>query len=146
MFSFSSSSSSSFTSSLNDGASQFQEYQSDNSTDSLLKERTNRKVVFFIAIHSLLYQDAHFRVEGCVIFGLKLGYAGVIKGTYANLNHYDFPLALMYIQRMVGAVKRRELCFKELGDIVKNWMTFNVSRVIAALGYSDGLDIVLLKE
>lgn len=31
-----------------------------------------------------------------------------------------------------------EFCFKTYGDRVKNWMTFNEPRVIAALGYNDG--------
>ncbi|XP_078170628.1 beta-glucosidase 1-like isoform X2 [Carex rostrata] len=31
-----------------------------------------------------------------------------------------------------------EFCFKTFGDRVKNWMTFNEPRVVAALGYDDG--------
>lgn len=31
-----------------------------------------------------------------------------------------------------------EFCFKTFGDRVKNWMTFNEPRVVAALGYDNG--------
>ncbi|KAJ8430601.1 hypothetical protein Cgig2_021563 [Carnegiea gigantea] len=49
---------------------------------------------------------------------------------YANLYHYDLPLALEQ--------KYKEFCFKTFGDRVKNWMTFNEPRVVAALGYDTG--------
>jgi len=32
-----------------------------------------------------------------------------------------------------------DFCFKTFGDRVKNWMTFNEPRVVAALGYDNGL-------
>ena len=32
-----------------------------------------------------------------------------------------------------------EFCFKTFGDRVKNWMTFNEPRVVAALGYDNGI-------
>ncbi|KAL8151684.1 hypothetical protein V2J09_021492 [Rumex salicifolius] len=66
---------------------------------------------------------------------------------YANLYHYDLPLALE--KKYMGLLSRRvvkdfadyaEFCFKTFGDRVKNWMTFNEPRVIAALGYDNGLD------
>lgn len=31
-----------------------------------------------------------------------------------------------------------DFCFKTFGDRVKNWMTFNEPRVVAALGYDTG--------
>ncbi|KAM7475319.1 hypothetical protein LguiB_022562 [Lonicera macranthoides] len=64
---------------------------------------------------------------------------------YANLNHYDLPLALqeryngwLGCEVIKDFADYAELCFKEFGDRVKNWMTFNEPRVIAALGYDDG--------
>ncbi|GMH05532.1 hypothetical protein Nepgr_007372 [Nepenthes gracilis] len=64
---------------------------------------------------------------------------------YANLYHYDLPLALE--KKYLGLLNRRvvedfanyaDFCFKMFGDRVKNWMTFNEPRVIAALGYDNG--------
>ncbi|XP_043695088.1 beta-glucosidase 44-like [Telopea speciosissima] len=64
---------------------------------------------------------------------------------YANLYHYDLPLALE--QKYGGLLNRQvvkdyanfaEFCFKTFGDRVKNWMTFNEPRVVAALGYDNG--------
>ncbi|XP_043694664.1 beta-glucosidase 44-like [Telopea speciosissima] len=65
---------------------------------------------------------------------------------YANLYHYDLPLALE--QKYGGLLNRQvvedyanyaEFCFKTFGDRVKNWMTFNEPRVVAALGYDNGI-------
>ncbi|VAH43003.1 unnamed protein product [Triticum turgidum subsp. durum] len=65
---------------------------------------------------------------------------------YVNLYHYDLPLALhqQYLgwlsPKIVGAfADYAEFCFKVFGDRVKNWFTFNEPRVIAALGYDNGL-------
>ncbi|WCJ42049.1 beta glucosidase 43 [Euphorbia peplus] len=64
---------------------------------------------------------------------------------YANLYHYDMPLALE--KKYLGLLDERvvedfadyaDFCFKTFGDRVKNWMTFNEPRVIAALGYDNG--------
>ncbi|GJU07262.1 beta-glucosidase 44-like protein [Tanacetum coccineum] len=64
---------------------------------------------------------------------------------YANLNHYDLPLALenKYLGWLSHDVVKdyadyAEFCFKTFGDRVKNWMTFNEPRVVAALGYDNG--------
>ncbi|CAL9116888.1 unnamed protein product [Musa acuminata var. zebrina] len=64
---------------------------------------------------------------------------------YANLYHYDLPEALekkyngLLSRRIVDAYANyAEFCFKTFGDRVKNWMTFNEPRVVAALGYDDG--------
>ncbi|KAJ7970294.1 Beta-glucosidase [Quillaja saponaria] len=64
---------------------------------------------------------------------------------YANLYHYDLPLALE--KRYNGLLSHKvvkdfadyaDFCFKTFGDRVKNWMTFNEPRVVAALGYDNG--------
>ncbi|XP_006644213.1 beta-glucosidase 1 [Oryza brachyantha] len=64
---------------------------------------------------------------------------------YANLYHYDLPEALevqyggLLNRKIVEAfADYAEFCFKTFGDRVKNWMTFNEPRVVAALGYDDG--------
>ncbi|TVU37466.1 hypothetical protein EJB05_10782 [Eragrostis curvula] len=72
---------------------------------------------------------------------------------YANLYHYDLPLALheQYLGwlspkivltvccTMKGGVCRlRRFCFQTFGDRVKNWFTFNEPRCVAALGYDNG--------
>ncbi|KAG0486008.1 hypothetical protein HPP92_008103 [Vanilla planifolia] len=65
---------------------------------------------------------------------------------YANLYHYDLPEALE--QRYNGLLSKNvvtdyanyaEFCFKTFGDRVKNWFTFNEPRVVASLGYDDGI-------
>lgn len=65
---------------------------------------------------------------------------------YATLYHYDLPLALE--KRYSGLLSHRvvkdyvyfaDFCFKTFGDRVKNWMTFNEPRLIAALGYDNGV-------
>ncbi|KAF8399024.1 hypothetical protein HHK36_014890 [Tetracentron sinense] len=64
---------------------------------------------------------------------------------YANLYHYDLPEALE--KKYMGLLSYKvvkdyadfaDFCFKTFGDRVKNWMTFNEPRVVAALGYDDG--------
>ncbi|KAL6175661.1 hypothetical protein ACLB2K_052300 [Fragaria x ananassa] len=66
---------------------------------------------------------------------------------YANLHHYDLPLALE--QEYLGFLSNRvvkdftdyaEFCFKTYGDRVKNWTTFNEPRVVASLGYDNALN------
>ncbi|KAJ6838695.1 beta-glucosidase 1-like [Iris pallida] len=65
---------------------------------------------------------------------------------YANLYHYDLPQALE--EKYNGLLSRQfvkdfadyaEFCFEQFGDRVKNWMTFNEPRVVAALGYDNGI-------
>ncbi|KAL5721993.1 beta-glucosidase [Ranunculus cassubicifolius] len=65
---------------------------------------------------------------------------------YANLYHYDLPEALE--KQYKGLLSRNvvndfadyaDFCFKTFGDRVKNWMTFNEPRVVAALGYDNGI-------
>ncbi|XP_062212153.1 beta-glucosidase 8-like [Phragmites australis] len=64
---------------------------------------------------------------------------------YANLNHYDLPLALQ--KKYQGWLSLKivdifadyaDFCFKTFGDRVKNWFTFNEPRIVAALGYDTG--------
>ncbi|XP_031253392.1 beta-glucosidase 44-like [Pistacia vera] len=66
---------------------------------------------------------------------------------YANLYHYDMPLALQ--EKYNGLLRcdvvkdyadYADFCFKTFGDRVKNWFTFNEPRVIAALGFDNGLN------
>ncbi|KAM0014061.1 putative beta-glucosidase [Helianthus debilis subsp. tardiflorus] len=64
---------------------------------------------------------------------------------YANLNHYDLPLALekKYLgwldhQVVDDFANYADFCFNTFGDRVKNWMTFNEPRVVSALGYDNG--------
>ncbi|XP_048330489.2 beta-glucosidase 44 [Ziziphus jujuba] len=63
----------------------------------------------------------------------------------ACLYHYDLPQALE--ERYLGLLDHKvvndfanyaDFCFKQFGDRVKNWMTFNEPRVTAALGYDNG--------
>uniref|UniRef100_A0A6N2KAI8 Beta-glucosidase n=1 Tax=Salix viminalis TaxID=40686 RepID=A0A6N2KAI8_SALVM len=65
---------------------------------------------------------------------------------YVNLYHYDLPLALekkykglLSYQVVKDFADYADFCFKTFGDRVKNWMTFNEPRVVAALGYDNGL-------
>uniref|UniRef100_A0A0D9V1F0 beta-glucosidase n=1 Tax=Leersia perrieri TaxID=77586 RepID=A0A0D9V1F0_9ORYZ len=64
---------------------------------------------------------------------------------YANLYHYDLPVALevqyggLLNRKVVEAfADYADFCFKTFGDRVKNWFSFNEPRVVAALGYDDG--------
>ncbi|XP_010032630.2 beta-glucosidase 44 [Eucalyptus grandis] len=65
---------------------------------------------------------------------------------YANLYHYDLPEALE--KKYKGLLSPNvvkdfadyaDFCFETFGDRVKNWMTFNEPRVVAALGYDNGI-------
>uniref|UniRef100_A0A0D9X2C9 Uncharacterized protein n=1 Tax=Leersia perrieri TaxID=77586 RepID=A0A0D9X2C9_9ORYZ len=65
---------------------------------------------------------------------------------YANLYHYDLPLALheQYLGWLSPTIvdafaDYAEFCFQTFGDRVKNWFTFNEPRCVAALGYDNGL-------
>ncbi|KAJ3683839.1 hypothetical protein LUZ60_014066 [Juncus effusus] len=64
---------------------------------------------------------------------------------YANLYHYDLPLALHdeYLGWLSPKIIQAyadfaEYCFKTYGDRVKNWFTMNEPRCVAALGYDNG--------
>ncbi|GLJ09637.1 hypothetical protein SUGI_0113180 [Cryptomeria japonica] len=65
---------------------------------------------------------------------------------YANLYHYDLPeglekafKGLLDFKVVEEYARFAEFCFKTFGDRVKNWMTFNEPRVVAALGYDNGI-------
>ncbi|XP_022715621.1 beta-glucosidase 44-like [Durio zibethinus] len=66
---------------------------------------------------------------------------------HANLYHYDLPVALQ--ERYGGFLSKQivkdyadyaEFCFKTFGDRVKNWWTFNEPKVIASLGFDNGIN------
>ncbi|MBA0548239.1 hypothetical protein Golob_019348, partial [Gossypium lobatum] len=66
---------------------------------------------------------------------------------YGNLYHYDLPQALQ--EKYNGFLNRQivedyadyaEFCFKTFGDRVKNWFTFNEPRIVAALGFDNGIN------
>ncbi|ESR45075.1 hypothetical protein CICLE_v10004010mg [Citrus x clementina] len=66
---------------------------------------------------------------------------------YANLYHYDLPLALqdkynglLSCDIVKDYADYADFCFKTFGDRVKNWFTFNEPRVIAALGFDNGIN------
>ncbi|XP_034674054.1 beta-glucosidase 44-like [Vitis riparia] len=86
--------------------------------------------------------------EGVAYYNRLINYMlkkGIIP--YANLYHYDLPLVLQ--EKYNGLLSRRivedfanyaEFCFKTFGDRVKHWTTFNEPRVIAALGFDNGIN------
>ncbi|KAJ9682745.1 hypothetical protein PVL29_018634 [Vitis rotundifolia] len=86
--------------------------------------------------------------EGVAYYNRLINYMlkkGIIP--YANLYHYDLPLVLE--EKYNGLLSRRivedfanyaEFCFKTFGDRVKHWTTFNEPRVIAALGFDNGIN------
>ncbi|XVF71475.1 hypothetical protein PTKIN_Ptkin12aG0040500 [Pterospermum kingtungense] len=66
---------------------------------------------------------------------------------YGNLHHYDLPEALQ--EKYNGFLNRQivedyanyaDFCFKTFGDRVKNWFTFNEPRIMAALGFDNGIN------
>lgn len=64
---------------------------------------------------------------------------------YANLYHYDLPLALheQYLGWLSPNIVEAfadyaDFCFQTFGDRVKDWFTFNEPRCVAALGYDNG--------
>ncbi|XP_066371080.1 beta-glucosidase 8-like [Miscanthus floridulus] len=66
---------------------------------------------------------------------------------YANLNHYDLPLALQKkYQGWLGPkivdifADYADFCFKTFGDRVKNWFTLNEPRIVSFLGYDKGIN------
>ncbi|CAL9750828.1 unnamed protein product [Musa acuminata subsp. burmannicoides] len=97
---------------------------------------------------SRIFPEGEGRVnwKGVAYYNRLINYM-LLRGItpYANLYHYDLPEALekkyngLLSRRIVDAYANyAEFCFKTFGDRVKNWMTFNEPRVVAALGYDDG--------
>ncbi|KAL3719481.1 hypothetical protein ACJRO7_004445 [Eucalyptus globulus] len=112
-------------------------------------------------MHKLNFDAYRFSISWSRIFPNGTGYVNwrgvnyynrlidalIAKGItpYANLYHYDMPLALqlrygglLSINVVKDFADYAEFCFKTFGDRVKNWMTFNEPRVIAALGFDSG--------
>ncbi|GAB4846786.1 Beta-glucosidase 44 [Ancistrocladus abbreviatus] len=97
---------------------------------------------------SRIFPDGTGRVnwEGVAYYNRLINYMlkrGITP--YANLYHYDLPLALE--KKYNGLLSREvmkdyadyaDFCFKMFGDRVKNWITFNEPRCIAAIGYDGG--------
>ncbi|CAM8977077.1 unnamed protein product [Rhodiola kirilowii] len=97
---------------------------------------------------SRIFPDGTGRVnkEGVAYYNRLINYMleqGITP--YANLYHYDLPLALE--KKYGGWLDKKvvkdfadyaDFCFKTYGDRVKDWMTFNEPRVVAALGYDNG--------
>ncbi|KAL4324990.1 hypothetical protein GQ457_11G005070 [Hibiscus cannabinus] len=86
--------------------------------------------------------------EGVAYYNRLIDYM-VKKGItpYGNLNHYDLPLALQqkyggYLNRQIveDYANYAEFCFETFGDRVQNWFTFNEPRIVAALGFDNGLN------
>ncbi|CAO2198347.1 unnamed protein product [Urochloa humidicola] len=74
----------------------------------------------------------------------KVNWKGVAY--YNRLINYMLKIEALEVQ-YGGLLNRKvvkafadyaDFCFKTFGDRVKNWMTFNEPRVVAALGYDDG--------
>ncbi|GAB2301507.1 Beta-glucosidase 44 [Dionaea muscipula] len=98
---------------------------------------------------SRIFPEGSGRVnwEGVAYYNRLIDYM-LKKGItpYANLYHYDLPYGLE--KKYLGLLSHNvvkdfadyaDFCFKTYGDRVKNWMTFNEPRVIAALGYDNGI-------
>ncbi|GAB2278158.1 Beta-glucosidase 44 [Dionaea muscipula] len=98
---------------------------------------------------SRIFPEGSGRVnwEGVAYYNRLIDYL-LKKGItpYANLYHYDLPYGLE--KKYLGLLSHNvvkdfadyaDFCFKTYGDRVKNWMTFNEPRVIAALGYDNGI-------
>ncbi|KAL9266082.1 Beta-glucosidase 44-like protein [Drosera capensis] len=84
--------------------------------------------------------------EGVAYYNRLIDYM-IDKGItpFANLYHYDLPealekkyLGLLSPQVVNDFADYADFCFATFGDRVKNWMTFNEPRVVAALGYDGG--------
>ncbi|XP_031406253.1 beta-glucosidase 44-like isoform X2 [Punica granatum] len=116
--------------------------------DINLMQKLNFDAYRFSISWSRIFPDGTGRVnwKGVAYYNRLINYL-IEKGItpYANLYHYDLPLALE--KKYKGLLSPRvvkdfadyaDFCFKTFGDRVKNWMTFNEPRVVAALGYDNG--------
>ncbi|CAN6292178.1 unnamed protein product [Urochloa humidicola] len=99
---------------------------------------------------SRIFPDGEGKVneEGVQYYNNLIDYM-VKKGVtpYANLNHYDIPLALQ--KKYKGWLGPKivdifadyaDFCFKTFGDRVKNWFTLNEPRIVSFLGYDKGIN------
>ena len=64
-------------------------------------------------------------------------YSGDYVSEQSSLNRLKFDKCLKLCRK--DFADYADFCFKTFGDRVKNWMTFNEPRVVAALGYDNGL-------
>ena len=77
----------------------------------------------------------HSLIDECLKYGIV---------PFITLYHWDLPLALenkggwLHKDTIDAYVDYALLCFKEFGDRVKNFITFNETVVFAALGYLSG--------
>ncbi|KAK9278468.1 hypothetical protein L1049_028033 [Liquidambar formosana] len=113
-----------------------------------IMEKLNFDAYRFSISWSRIFPDGAGKVnwKGVAYYNRLIDYM-LEKGItpYANLYHYDLPEALE--KKYKGLLSRKvvkdfadyaDFCFKTFGDRVKNWMTFNEPRVVAALGYDNG--------
>lgn len=113
-----------------------------------LMKKLNFDAYRFSISWSRIFPDGTGKVnrKGVAYYNRLINYL-LEKGVtpYANLYHYDLPNALE--KRYNGLLSHQvvkdfadyaDFCFKTFGDRVKNWMTFNEPRVVAALGYDNG--------
>ncbi|GAB4846788.1 hypothetical protein Ancab_025796 [Ancistrocladus abbreviatus] len=113
-----------------------------------IMSKLNFDVYRFSISWSRIFPDGTGRVnwKGVTYYNRLINYMlkrGITP--YANLYHSDLPLAL---EKKYNGLLSREVvkdyadyadyCFKKFGDRVKNWMTFNEPRCIAAIGYDGG--------
>ncbi|XP_065634835.1 beta-glucosidase 44-like isoform X2 [Quercus suber] len=117
--------------------------------DIEIMEKLNFDAYRFSISWSRIFPDGTGKVndKGVAYYNRLINYM-LKKGItpYANLYHYDLPLALekKYLGLLSDQVVKdfadyADFCFKTFGDRVKNWMTFNEPRVVAALGYDNGI-------
>ncbi|GAB4846785.1 hypothetical protein Ancab_025793 [Ancistrocladus abbreviatus] len=116
--------------------------------DVEIMEKLNFDAYWFSISWSLIFPEGTGRVNWKrVAYHNRLINFMLERGItpYANLYHYNLPLALekkyghLFNCKVVeDFANYADFCFKTFGDRVNNWMTFNEPRVIVALGYYDG--------
>lgn len=66
-------------------------------------------------------------------------YLSNINATFYTAKFHTFAyINLDFVMYRNDFADYADFCFKTFGDRVKNWMTFNEPRVVAALGYDTG--------
>ncbi|KAF3431836.1 hypothetical protein FNV43_RR26572 [Rhamnella rubrinervis] len=113
-----------------------------------LMKKMNFDAYRFSISWSRIFPEGTGRVnwEGVAYYNRLINYM-LKKGItpYANLYHYDLPealekkyLGLLNEQVIKDYADYADFCFKQFGDRVKNWMTFNEPRVVADAAYNSG--------